>query len=56
MLTTPEKPYNRKYGAVLTKITEGGTAVGVTIEDGFLAKILLTRFNKHHLFGLVGLI
>ena len=41
VLTTPEKPYNRKYGVILTKITEDGTAVGVTIEGGFLARSYL---------------
>jgi len=38
VLTTPEKPYNRKYGVVLTKIIEDGTTVGVTIEGGYLAR------------------
>jgi hypothetical protein len=41
VLTTPEKPYNRKYGVVLTKIIEDGTAVGVTIEGGYLARFYL---------------
>jgi hypothetical protein len=41
VLITPEKPYNRKYGVVLTKIIEDGTAVGVTIEGGYLARFYL---------------
>ena len=50
VLTTPEKPYNRKYGVVLTKIIEDETAVGVTIEGGFLARsYLLGSINATYL-------
>jgi hypothetical protein len=50
ILTTPEKTYNRKYGVVLTKIIEDGTAVGVTIEGGFLARsYLLSTMNSTYL-------
>ena len=50
VLTTPEKPYNRKYGVVLTKIIEDETAVGVTIEGGFLARsYLLGSINSTYL-------
>jgi len=50
VLTTPEKPYNRKYGVVLTKIIEDGTVVGVTIEGGFLARsYLLSTMNSTYL-------
>ena len=50
VLTTPEKPYNRKYGVVLTKIIEDGTAVGVTIEGGYLARsYLLSSMNSSYL-------
>ena len=50
VLTTPEKPYNRKYGVVLTKIIEDETAVGATIEGGFLARsYLLGSINSTYL-------
>jgi len=50
VLTTPEKPYNRKYGVVLTKIIEDGTAVGVTIEGAYLARsYLLGSLNSTYL-------
>jgi len=50
VLTTPEKTYNRKYGVLLTKIIEDGTAVGVTIEGGYFARsYLLGSMNSTYL-------